>query len=105
MQSWTAIFDCLAQPPRFGFRPTSRIASIIQYGQSMYEITPYPHIKPAEKAVEKVKTRINEISARNQTWRPTDEIVRDMNRMLRGWLGYFHFSNSSAVFLKVKTSC
>jgi len=63
---------------------------------------PYPHIKPAAKAVEKVKTRINEITARNQTWRPMDEVVRDMNRALRGWSGYFHFRNSSAVFLKVK---
>ena len=63
---------------------------------------PYPHIKPAAKAVEKVKTRINEITARNQTWRPMDEVVRDMNRTLRGWSGYFHFKNSSAVFLKVK---
>jgi hypothetical protein len=31
-----------------------------------------------------------------------DEVVRDMNRTLRGWSGYFHFRNSSAVFLKVK---
>lgn len=63
---------------------------------------PYPHIKPAVKAVEKVKARISEITARNQTWRPMDEVVRDMNRTLRGWSGYFHFRNSSAVFLKVK---
>ena len=63
---------------------------------------PYPHIKPSDKAVEKVKTRISEITARNQTWRPMDEVVRDMNRTLRGWSGYFHFRNSSAVFLKVK---
>ncbi len=45
---------------------------------------PYPHIKPAAKAVEKVKARISEITARNQTWRPMDEVVRDMNRTLRG---------------------
>lgn len=62
----------------------------------------YPHIKPSDKAVEKVKTRISEITARNQTWRPLDEVVRDMNRTLRGWSEYFHFRNSSAVFLKVK---
>jgi len=62
----------------------------------------YPHINPCDKAVEKVKTRISEITARNQTWRPLDEVVRDMNRTLRGWSEYFHFRNSSAVFLKVK---
>ena len=62
----------------------------------------YPHIQPADKAVVKVKTRISEITARNQTWRPMDEVVCDMNRMLRGWSGYFHYRNSSSVFIKVK---
>ena len=62
----------------------------------------YPHIQPRDKAVVKVKTRIREITARNQTWRPIDEVVRDMNRTLRGWSGYFHYRNSSAAFLKVK---
>ena len=62
----------------------------------------YPHIQPRVKAVVKVKTRIREITARNQTWRPINEVVRDVNRTLRGWSGYFHYRNSSAVFLKVK---
>ena len=62
----------------------------------------YPHVNPGDQAVVKVKTRIREITARTQTWRPIDEVVRDVNRTLRGWSGYFHFRNSSAVFLKVK---
>jgi RNA-directed DNA polymerase len=62
----------------------------------------YPHIKPSDKAVVKVKSRLREITASNQTWRPIDQVVRDVNRILRGWSGYFHFRNSSAVFLKVK---
>lgn len=62
----------------------------------------YPLVIPKEKAVEKVKTRINEITARNQTWRPIQEVVRDMNQVLRGWSGYFHYRNSSAALGKVK---
>ena len=62
----------------------------------------YPHVQPKEKAVEKVKTRINEITARDQTWRPIHEVVRDMNQVLRGWKGYFHYRNSSLAFSKVK---
>ena len=62
----------------------------------------YPHIQPADKAVVKVKTRITEITTRNQTWRPINDVVRDMNCTLRGWSGYFHYRNSSAVFMKVK---
>ena len=62
----------------------------------------YPHIQPRDKAVVKVKTRIREITARNRTGIPIDDVVRDVNRVLRGWSGYFHYRNSSAVFLKVK---
>ena len=62
----------------------------------------YPHVNPGAQAVVKVKTRIREITARKQTWRPMDEVVRDVNRALRSWSGYFHYRNSSAAFLKVK---
>ena len=62
----------------------------------------YPHIQPRDKAVVKVKTRIREITARNRTGIPIDDVVRDMNLVLRGWSGYFHYRNSSSVFQKVK---
>lgn len=62
----------------------------------------YPHVNPKEEAVEKVKNRINEITARNQTWRPIQEVVRDLNQVLRGWSGYFHYRNSSLDLSKVK---
>jgi RNA-directed DNA polymerase len=63
---------------------------------------PYPRITPADKAVKKVKTRLNEITSRNRTGIPMGEVVREMNRTLQGWSGYFHFRNSSAAFSKVK---
>ena len=62
----------------------------------------YPHIQPADKAVEKVKTRIKELTTRNRTGIPIKDVVRDINRTLRGWSGYFHYRNSTAVFQKVK---
>ena len=62
----------------------------------------YPYIEPTERAVETIKTRMNEITARDQTWRPITEVVRDMNRALRGWSGYFHVKNSSRQFRRVK---
>ena len=62
----------------------------------------YPHIQPADKAVEKVKTRIKELTTRNRTGIPIKDVVRDINRTLRGWSGYFHYRNSTAAFQKVK---
>ena len=62
----------------------------------------YPHIQAADKAVEKVKARLKELTTRNRTGIPIRDVVRDMNRALRGWSGYFHYRNSTAVFQKVK---
>jgi len=53
----------------------------------------YPHVQPREKAVEKVKARINEITARNQTWRPIQDVVRDMNQLLRNQWGRNQWRN------------
>ena len=49
-----------------------------------------------------VNTLINEITVRNQTWRPLQEVVRDMNQVLRRWSGYFHYRNSTTALSKVK---
>ena len=62
----------------------------------------YPHIQPAGEAVEKVKTRIKAITSRDRTGIPINDVVRDINRTLRGWSGYFHYRNSTAIFQKVK---
>ena len=62
----------------------------------------YPYIEASDKSVEKIKARLNEITDRTQTWRPIENVVRDMNQTLQGWSGYFHFRNSSKQFQKVK---
>jgi RNA-directed DNA polymerase len=62
----------------------------------------YAHVNPSKKSVVKVKAQLNEITHRTQTWRPIVDVVHDVNSMLRGWTGYFHFRNSTAVFGKVK---
>jgi RNA-directed DNA polymerase len=64
--------------------------------------TRYPYIEASDKSVEKIKVRLNEIADRTQTWRPIEDVVREMNQTLRGWSGYFHFRNSSKQFQKVK---
>ena len=51
----------------------------------------------------KVKTRLSEVTTRTRTGIPINDVVRDLNRVLRGWSGYFHYRNSSAAFIKVKS--
>jgi RNA-directed DNA polymerase len=62
----------------------------------------YPHIQPGGEAVEKVKARIKAITSRDRTGIPINDVVRDINRTLRGWSGYFHYRNCTAVCQRVK---
>ena len=35
-------------------------------------------------------------------WKEPDEVIARVNRRLRGWIGYFHYANSSRVFDKMQ---
>jgi len=52
--------------------------------------------------MEKVKNRINEITARNKTWRPIQEVIRGLNQVLRERSGYFNYRNCSLALSKFK---
>jgi RNA-directed DNA polymerase len=63
----------------------------------------YTHVAPAPKALAKIKESIKRKTDRRLTPIPVDDVVRNLNASLRGWVGYFHFRNSSKVLDKVKT--
>lgn len=63
----------------------------------------YPHVCPAPKSLAKIKERIKQQTDRRLTPVPLGDVVRNMNASLRGWVGYFHYRNSSKVLGKVKT--
>jgi RNA-directed DNA polymerase len=63
----------------------------------------YPHACPAAKSLAKIKQRITQLTARERTPIPLEDIVWSMNVTLRGWANYFHYRNSSVLLGKVKT--
>ncbi len=63
----------------------------------------YTHICPAPKSLAKIKERITQMTGRERTPIPLDDVVGSMNATLRGWSNYFHYRNSSQVLGKVKT--
>jgi RNA-directed DNA polymerase len=63
----------------------------------------YPHVCPAPKSLAKIKERIKQKTARRLTPVALADVVRNVNASLRGWVGYFHYRNSSKVLDKVKT--
>lgn len=62
----------------------------------------FTHICPAPKSFVKIKDRITQLTARERTPIPLEDIVGSMNATLRGWANYFHYRNSSKVLDKVR---
>lgn len=63
----------------------------------------YTQVCPSPKALAKIKARIKQLTARERTPIPLDDIVGSMNTTLRGWTSYFHYGNSSNAMEKVRT--
>lgn len=64
---------------------------------------PYPNVRPADTSLKKIKARLTALTQRELTAMPLNDIVRNVNRSLRGWANYFHYRNSSLAMSKVRT--
>jgi len=58
---------------------------------------------PSDKAMQNCRNRIRELTARPRLFLSVEEIVRDVNRVLRGWAGYFRYGNSAERFDKIRS--
>jgi RNA-directed DNA polymerase len=56
---------------------------------------------PSRQATQRARDRIREVTDRRRLLVPVEEIVRDVNRFLRGWSGYFRYGNSDRSFDKI----
>ena len=64
---------------------------------------PYPNVRPSDKSLMKIKTKLTALTRRELTPIALDKMVGNVNRSLRGWANYFHYRNSNQVMEKVKT--
>lgn len=62
----------------------------------------YPHVEPGVKAQQHLKEVIREELNHWTHWRGVQTAVERVNRIQRGWSGYYHYRNSSRVFGKLK---
>ncbi len=67
----------------------------------------YAHIRflarwPSRRAMQRARDRIRELTARSRLLVPTERVVRDVNRFLRGWAGYFRYGNVARDFGKLR---
>lgn len=57
-----------------------------------------PYIWPGQKAMKSVRGKIHEITTRKRLSNPPEEVVKYLNRVIRGWRNYFRIGNSTKKF-------
>jgi group II intron reverse transcriptase/maturase len=62
----------------------------------------YAHIEPSAKSRQRLKDKVREQLNHWTQHRRIPEAVDDLNKLLRGWCGYFHYRQSTRVFGKTQ---
>jgi len=62
---------------------------------------PYIGTKPSKKRVLRVCERISQMTQAKQCWRETQEVVGELNLVLRGWANYFRLGAVSKAYRAV----
>jgi len=74
----------------------------IWMGKSSKTGNHYPHVQPSKKSLQNIKDRVTSLTKRNRTMAPIEDVVKEVNATVRGWLGYFHFKNCSKTLAQVR---
>jgi RNA-directed DNA polymerase len=61
----------------------------------------YPHVEASGESCRELRQKVSRILNHRTQWRPIAEAVEDVNQVVRGWSGYFHYGNSAGVFARV----
>ena len=62
----------------------------------------YPHVQPSRKSLKKIKAQVTRLTNRRLTLLPLNVVMERLNEALRGWVGYFHYRNSSRSLQQLK---
>jgi RNA-directed DNA polymerase len=53
----------------------------------------YPHTEPSKKALKHIRSEIKQLTTERYSAAPTEVVIRRVNEVARGWVGYFRFGN------------
>jgi RNA-directed DNA polymerase len=74
----------------------------LRMGRSRRTGNLYPLVQPSRKALKKIKDSVTALTDRRMTPKSLSVIIEEVNTALRGWVGYFHYRNSSKAFNRLK---
>ncbi len=61
----------------------------LQMSQGAKTVKWYPNVRPSDKAVTRITAKVTDMTRRELTCIPLDDVVGSVNRSLRGWANYF----------------
>jgi len=73
----------------------------LRFVRSKYSTGQYLKVEPKKKALAKAREEIREILSTKNNFKPVKQIVKQVNRFLEGWAGYFDLGNPSDAFAKM----
>ena len=53
----------------------------------------YSHIEPSQKALKHIRAEIKQLTTERYSATPTEVVIRRVNEVARGWVGYFRYGN------------
>jgi RNA-directed DNA polymerase len=62
----------------------------------------FPLITPSKEAMTEIKAEIKALTARNNHRLPKEVLIRKLNELVRGWVGYFYYGNCSRDLSRLK---
>lgn len=69
----------------------------VRWQRSRRGVRWYAHVQPSAKSEQHLRDAVREILNHWTHHRPITEVVAELNNLLRGWCGYFHFRHSTQV--------
>ncbi len=58
----------------------------------------FPLTQPSAAARQELREAVKVLTGRDRARRPTSDVITEVNRVVQGWGGYFHFRHCTAAF-------
>jgi hypothetical protein len=55
--------------------------------------TLFPFTEPSKKAMKHIRSEIRQLTTERYSATPTEVVIRRVNEVVRGWVGYFYYGN------------
>lgn len=62
----------------------------------------YPHIEPSKKALKHIRAEVKRLTTEQYSAVPMEDVIRRVNEVARGWVGYFRYGNCTKALYALK---